>query len=189
VRGQYTGYLQEKAVRENSKTETFAAMRLHINSPRWEGVPFYIRAGKNLPVTCTEILVRFKHHPSAYSSIASKPNHIRFRISPDVTVAFGMLIMAPGEDMASVLSEVQGNPTPFPNEKDAYERVLTDAMAGDPTQFARQDYVEEAWKLVDEYLQADSLVVDYAPGSWGPDSVNELICPPGGWNNPTLLKK
>jgi glucose-6-phosphate 1-dehydrogenase len=104
-------------------------------------------------------------------------------------VAFGMLIMAPGEDMASVLSEVQGNPTPFPNEKDAYERVLTDAMAGDPTQFARQDYVEEAWKLVDEYLEADSPVFDYAPGSWGPDSVNELICPPGGWNNPTLLKK
>jgi glucose-6-phosphate 1-dehydrogenase len=176
VRGQYTGYLQEKAVRENSKTETFAAMRLHINSPRWEGVPFYIRAGKYLPVTCTEIMVRFKHHPSAYSSIASKPNHIRFRISPDVTVAFGMLIMAPGEDMASVLSEVHGNPTPFPNEKDAYERVLTDAMDGDPTQFARQDYVEEAWKLVDDYLQADSPVVDYAPGSWGPDSVNELIC-------------
>lgn len=189
VRGQYTGYLQEKAVRENSKTETFAAMRLHINSLRWEGVPFYIRAGKNLPVTCTEIMVRFKHHPSAYSSIASKPNHIRFRISPDVTVAFGMLIMAPEEDMASVLSEVQGNPTPFPNEKDAYERVLTDAMDGDPTQFARQDYVEEAWKLVDEYLQADTPVVGYAPGTWGPDSVNDLICPPGGWNNPTLLKK
>ena len=189
VRGQYRGYHQEKAVGENSKTETFAAIRLHINSPRWEGVPFYIRAGKHLPVTCTEILVRFKHHPSAYSSIASKPNHIRFRISPDVTVAFGMLIMAPGEDMASVLSEVQGNPTPFPNEKDAYERVLTDAMAGDPTHFARQDYVEEAWKLVDEYLHADSPVFDYTPGTWGPEEVNELICPTGGWNNPTLPKK
>jgi len=189
VRGQYVGYLQEKAVRENSKTETFAAMRLNINSPRWEGVPFYIRAGKQLPVTCTEIMVRFKHLPSAYSSIASKPNHIRFRISPDVTVAFGMLIMAPEEDMASVLSEVQGNPTPFSNEKDAYERVLTDAMDGDATHFARQDYVEEAWKLVDEYLHSDSPVFDYAPGTWGPDSVNELICPPGGWNNPTLPKK
>ena len=189
VRGRYQGYLQEKAVAENSKTETFAALRLHINSPRWEGVPFFIRAGKNLPVTCTEILVRFKHHASAYSTIASKPNHIRFRISPDVTVAFGMLIMAPGEDMASVLTEVQGNPTPFPNEKDAYERVLTDAMAGDPTHFARQDYVEEAWKLVDDYLHSDSPVFDYAPGTWGPKEVNELICPPGGWNNPTLAKK
>lgn len=189
VRGQYQGYLHEKAVSEGSKTETFAAMRLHINSPRWDGVPFFIRAGKQLPVTCTEILVRFKHHPSAYSSIASKPNHIRFRISPDVTVAFGMLIMAPQEDMASVLSEVQGNPTPFPNEKDAYERVLTDAMAGDPTHFARQDYVEEAWKLVDDYLHTDSPVFNYAPGTWGPKEVNELICPPGGWNNPTLQKK
>ena len=189
VRGQYKGYLQEKAVSEGSKTETFAAIRLHINSPRWDGVPFFIRAGKQLPVTSTEILVRFKHLPSAYSSIASKPNHIRFRISPDVTVAFGMLIMAPEEDMASVLSEVQGNPTPFPKEKDAYERVLTDAMAGDPTHFARQDYVEEAWKLVDDYLHADSPVFTYIPGTWGPEEVNELICPPGGWNNPTLQKK
>lgn len=186
--GQYTGYLGEKAVKENSNTETFAAMRLHINSPRWEGVPFFIRAGKNLPVTSTEILVRFKHHPSAYSSIATKPNHIRFRISPDVKIAFGMLIMAPGEDMSSVLSEVQGNPTPFPNEKDAYERVLTDAMEGDPTQFARQDYVEEAWKIVDKYLASDHPVYPYEPGTWGPQKVEEQLLPPGGWNNPEVIK-
>lgn len=189
VKGQYAGYLNEKAVKPDSKTETFSAMRLHIDSPRWEGVPFFIRAGKNLPVTCTEILVRFKHFPSAYSSIATQPNHIRFRISPDVTVAFGMLIMAQGEDMASVLSEVQGNPTPFPNEKDAYERVLTDAMAGDPTHFARQDYVEEAWKIVDDYLKSDVPVYTYEPGTWGPENVDELILPPGGWNNPVVVKK
>lgn len=186
--GQYEGYLGEKAVKENSKTETFAAMRLHIDNPRWEGVPFYIRAGKNLPVTCTEIVVKFKHLPSAYSSIATQPNHIRFRISPDVTVAFGMLIMAQGENMASVLSEVQGNPTPFPNEKEAYERVLTDAMAGDPTHFARQDYVEEAWKIVDEYLSADHPVYSYDIHSWGPDIVNDQILPLGGWNNPVITK-
>lgn len=186
--GQYSGYLGEKAVKEGSKTETFAAMRLHIDSPRWDGVPFYIRAGKNLPVTCTEILVKFKHLPSAYSSIANQPNHIRFRISPDVTVAFGMLIMAPGEDMASVLSEVQGNPTPFPNEKDAYERVLTDAMAGDPTHFARQDYVEEAWKIVDDYLSSDHPVYSYDAKTWGPENVNEQIHPVGGWNNPVVIK-
>jgi glucose-6-phosphate 1-dehydrogenase len=186
--GQYKGYLGEKAVKEDSRTETFAAMRLHIDSPRWKGVPFYIRAGKNLPVTSTEILVRFKHLPSAYSSIATQPNHIRFRISPDVKVAFGMLIMAPGEDMASVLSEVQGNPTPFPNEKEAYERVLTDAMAGDPTHFARQDYVEEAWKIVDDYLSQDHPVYTYDIGTWGPDNVNEQINPPGGWNNPRVNK-
>jgi glucose-6-phosphate 1-dehydrogenase len=187
--GQYEGYLTEKAVKKDSKTETFAAMRLHIDSPRWDGVPFYIRAGKNLPVTSTEILVRFKHHPSAYSSIATQPNHIRFRISPDVKVAFGMLIMAPGEDMSSVLSEVQGNPTPFPNEKDAYERVLTDAMAGDPTHFARQDYVEEAWKIVDDYLSSEHLVYPYEPGTWGPKNVDEVIMPLGGWNNPVVTKK
>lgn len=186
--GQYKGYLGEKAVNEDSRTETFAAIRLHIDSPRWKGVPFYIRAGKNLPVTSTEILVRFKHLPSAYSSIATQPNHIRFRISPDVKVAFGMLIMAPGEDMASVLSEVQGNPTPFPNEKDAYERVLTDAMAGDPTHFARQDYVEEAWKIVDDYLAQDHPVYTYEIGTWGPENVNEQINPPGGWNNPVVNK-
>lgn len=188
VKGQYKGYLQEKAVKENSKTETFAAIRLHINSPRWEGVPFYIRAGKNLPVTCTEILVRFRHLPSAYSTIATEPNYIRFRISPDVIVAVGMLIMAPEEDMQSVMSEVQGNPTPFPNEKDAYERVLTDAMAGDPTQFARQDYVEDAWKIIDDYLASDCPVFEYEPGSWGPDNVDELIVPPGGWSNPVVKK-
>ncbi|WP_026969037.1 glucose-6-phosphate dehydrogenase [Algoriphagus terrigena] len=187
--GQYEGYLGEKAVKEGSKTETFAALRLHIDSPRWEGVPFFIRAGKNLPVTCTEIVVRFKHLPSAYSGIAAQPNHIRFRISPDVTVAFGMLIMAPGEDMSSVLSEVQGNPTPFPNEKEAYERVLTDAMAGDPTHFARQDYVEEAWKIVDEYLSSDHPVYRYDIKSWGPDIVNEQILPLGGWNDPVVTKK
>lgn len=186
VKGQYRGYLEEKAVKPDSKTETFAAMRLHINSPRWEGVPFYIRAGKNLPVTCTEILVKLKHLPTAYSSIASQPNHIRFRISPDVIVAFGMLIMSEGEDMKSVLSEIQGNPTPFPNEKDAYERVLTDAMAGDPTHFAREDYVEEAWKIVDDYLASDVPVYQYEPGTWGPDTVDELILPLGGWNNPEV---
>lgn len=186
--GQYEGYLGEKAVKEGSKTETFAAMRLNIDSPRWEGVPFYIRAGKNLPVTCTEILVRFKHLPSAYSSIATQPNHIRFRISPDVKVAFGMLIMAQGEDMSSVLSEVQGNPTPFPNQKEAYERVLTDAMAGDPTHFARQDYVEEAWKIVDEYLASDHPVYSYDVKSWGPEIVNEQILPLGGWNDPVVTK-
>lgn len=187
--GQYEGYLGEKAVKADSKTETFAAMRLQIDSPRWEGVPFYIRAGKNLPVTSTEILVRFKHLPSAYSSIATQPNHIRFRISPDVKVAFGMLIMAPGEDMSSVLSEVQGNPTPFPNEKEAYERVLTDAMAGDPTHFARQDYVEEAWKIVDDYLEQDRPVYTYPKGTWGPENVNQQINPLGGWNNPIVHKQ
>ncbi|GMQ23764.1 glucose-6-phosphate dehydrogenase [Algoriphagus sp. oki45] len=189
VKGQYEGYLQENKVDPNSKTETFAAIRLHIDSPRWKGVPFFIRAGKNLPVTCTEILVRFKHLPSAYSSIATQPNHIRFRISPDVSVGFGMLIMAPEEDMASVLSEVQGNPTPFPNEKEAYERVLTDAMAGDPTHFARQDYVEEAWKIVDDYLAEDHPVYPYEPKSWGPEITNKQILPPGGWKNPIVSKK
>lgn len=187
--GQYKGYLEEKAVKEDSKTETFAAMRLQIDSPRWHGVPLYIRAGKSLPVTSTEILVRFKHLPSAYSSIATQPNHIRFRISPDVKIAFGMLIMAPGEDMTSVLSEVQGNPTPFPNEKEAYERVLTDAMAGDPTHFARQDYVEEAWKIVDDYLALDHPVYTYDMGTWGPENVIQQVYPPGGWNNPIVNKK
>ncbi|WP_111669599.1 glucose-6-phosphate dehydrogenase [Algoriphagus litoralis] len=186
--GQYEGYLGEKAVKEDSNTETFAAMRLQINSPRWEGVPLYIRAGKNLPVTSTEILVKFRHLPSAYSSIATQPNHIRFRISPDVKVAFGMLIMAPEEDMKSVLSEVQGNPTPFPNEKEAYERVLTDAMAGDPTHFARKDYVEEAWKIVDDYLAKDREVYPYEKGTWGPELVSQKINPPGGWNNPIVNK-
>ena len=186
IRGQFKGYLSEPGVKPDSNTETFAAMQLFINSPRWEGVPIFIQAGKNLPVTCTEIVVRLKKVPTAYSHLAISSNYVRMRISPDVRVAFGMLNMAPGEKMEASAVEIGGTPNPYAGEKDAYETVLTDAMAGDATVFARQDYVEEAWRIVDPYMNLDTPVYRYEPKTWGPAEVKQNLQPAGGWHYPVL---
>ena len=188
VRGQFKGYRSEAGVKPDSKTETFAAMQMSIDSPRWAGVPIYIQAGKNLPVTCTEILVRLKHIPSAYSSLVIAPNHLRFRISPDVSFAFGMLNMVAGEKMEAARVEIMGTPNPYAEQKDAYETVLTDAMAGDATVFARQDYVEEAWRIVDPYLSSDSPVYEYDLQTWGPPELATQLNPEGGWHYPVDTK-
>jgi glucose-6-phosphate 1-dehydrogenase len=131
IRGQFRGYRSEKGVAPDSKVETFAALRLEINSWRWQGVPFYIRAGKCLPVTCTEILVRLRRPPTVYPSPALKPNHMRLQISPEVTIALGMMVMAPGEEMVGQAAEMVASRHPRADEMDAYERVLGDAMAGE----------------------------------------------------------
>jgi glucose-6-phosphate 1-dehydrogenase len=186
IRGQFRGFTSEAGVVPASKTETFAAMRLDINSPRWQGVPFFIRAGKNLPVTCTEILVRFRRAPNSYSDLATAPNHLRFRISPNVQLAMGMLMMVDDEKMTGALKELAGTPSPIGEEKDAYERVLTDAIQGDATLFARQDYIEEAWRIVDPYLKSDSPVYGYEPKTWGPAETDKLVAAAGGWNNPEI---
>jgi glucose-6-phosphate 1-dehydrogenase len=186
IRGQFAGYLSEPGVARESKTETFAALRLDIDSPRWQGVPFYLRAGKNLPVTCTEIVARLRRPPNAYSDLATVPNHLRVRISPAVQFAFGMLVMADDEKMTGTLKELEGTPLPINDEKDAYERVLTDAIEGDATLFARQDYVEEAWRIVDPVLKAGTPVYSYAPGTWGPAEEGQKFSPPGGWNDPEV---
>ena len=185
VRGQFKGYLNEKGVAPNSQTETFAALKLEINSWRWQGVPFYIRAGKNLPVTCTEIMGRFRKPPSVLPANEIKENHLRFRVSPDVTIALGMTVMAPGDDMTFTTAEMLASRHPSAEEMDAYERVLGDAMEGDATLFARQDYVEEAWRIVDPALKAATAVYQYDPGTWGPNEVRR-VTPAAGWNNPIL---
>jgi glucose-6-phosphate 1-dehydrogenase len=184
VRGQFRGYLTEKGVATDSKVETFAALRLGINSWRWQGVPFYIRAGKRLPVTCTEVLVRLRRPPTIYPSQALTPNHLRLRISPDVATALGMMILAPGEGMEGQAVEMLVSHHPRAGEMDAYERLLGDAMAGDTTLFAREDYVEEAWRIVDPALKADTPVYVYEPGAWGPAQVDQQVSPAGGWHNP-----
>ena len=188
VRGQFRGYKSEEGVKPDSKVETFAAMRLSINSPRWQGVPFFIRAGKNLPVTCTEILVRLHRSANVYSELGTASNHLRFRISPRVQFAFGMLVMVDDEKMTGALKELAGTPEPVSDEKDAYERVLTDAMEGDATLFARQDYVEEAWRIVDPYLKSDSPVYGYEPKTWGPAEADQLVAAAGGWHNPVTSR-
>ena len=186
IRGQFRGFKSEAGVAPKSKTETFAALRLDINSPRWKGVPFYVRAGKNLPVTCMEIMVRFQRPPNVYSDLATAPNHLRIRISPAVQFAMGMLVMVDDDKMIGAVKELEGTPTPISDEKDAYERVLTDAIEGDATLFARQDYVEEAWRIVDPVLKADTPVCQYEANTWGPKEVDQKVAPPGGWHNPMV---
>lgn len=188
VRGRFRGYLSEAGVAPDSKTETFAALRLDINSPRWQGVPIYVRAGKNLPVTCTEIMVRFRRAPNAYSDLATAPNFLRMRISPTVQFAVGMQVMVDDDKMIGGVRELAGDRTPLSDEKDAYERVLSDAIEGDATLFARQDYVEEAWRIVDPVLKAGTPVYEYEANTWGPDEVDQKVMPPGGWHNPRLAK-
>ncbi len=186
VRGQFRGYRNEPGVASNSQVETFAALQLEIDSWRWRGVPFYIRAGKSLPVTCTEVLVRLHQPPTMYRDFDLNPNYCRFQISPDVTLAFGLNVLAAAEDTDESV-ELLASHHPGADEMDAYERVLGDAMAGDASLFAREDYVEEAWRIVDPVLKAGTPVYDYEPNSWGPREVDQRVSPPGGWHNPTVI--
>jgi glucose-6-phosphate 1-dehydrogenase len=186
VRGQFRGYRSEKGVASDSTVETFVALRLSIDSWRWQGVPFYIRAGKCLPVTCTEIVVRLRQPPTMFHGFSLESNYCRFRISPDITIAIGANVIAPGQETRSQGAEMVGTRLPRADEMDAYERVLGDAMHGDATLFAREDYVEEAWRIVDPVLKAGTPVYEYEPGTWGPKEVGARVSPPGGWQNPTV---
>jgi glucose-6-phosphate 1-dehydrogenase len=186
IRGQFRGYRNEKGVAPDSQIETFAALRLEIDSWRWKGVPFYIRAGKCLPVTCAEIIVRFRQPPTMFSEFNLQANYFRFRISPEVTLAFGMNVIAPGQDSVSQTDEMVVSQHPRADEMDAYERVLGDAMAGDPTLFAREDYVEEAWRIVDPVLKANTPITEYDPQTWGPSDIDQRVAPVGGWQNPIV---
>lgn len=185
VRGQFRGYLDEPGVAPDSKIETFAAMRLHLNSWRWEGVPFYIRAGKNLPMTCMEVIARFRKPPAIdIAEAGAAQNYMRFRISPEMTVAMSMSVSAPDAPGKREAVELVASRHPGAQEMEAYERVLTDALAGDATLFARQDYVEEAWRVVDSVLKEDTPNCTYQPGTWGPSEENARVIPPGGWHTP-----
>ena len=186
VRGQFRGYRNERGVAADSKVETFAAMQLEIDSWRWRGVPFYIRAGKFLPVTCTEVLVRLRQPPTMYEGFDLRSNHYRMRISPDIEFAFCTNIISPTDGSISIPNEIVGSRHPTANEMGAYERVLGDAMAGDATLFAREDYVEEAWRIVDPVLKAGTPVYEYEPKTWGPKEVEQKVTPPGGWHNPVV---
>ena len=186
VRGQFRGYRQEKGVAPNSQVETFAALELRINSWRWKGVPFYIRAGKCLPVTCTEIVARLRRPPTMFDQYELQPNYVRFRISPEIVFAIGMMVIAPGQEKAAACTESIASRHPAAGEMDAYERLLGDAMEGDQTLFAREDYVEEAWRIVDPVLKTSTPVLEYEPNTWGPADTDQQICPPGGWQNPVV---
>jgi glucose-6-phosphate 1-dehydrogenase len=188
VRGQFRGYQDEKGVAKGSQTETFAVLKLEINSWRWKGVPFYIRAGKCLPLTCTEILGKFRKPPTLIPDSILTENHLRLRLSPEVTIAMGMMSLAPGDGMSLQTGEMVASRSPRADDMDAYERVLGAAMEGDATLFAREDYVEEAWRIVDPVVKANTPIHPYQPGTWGPQEVEQLT-PPGGWVNPKTAQE
>jgi glucose-6-phosphate 1-dehydrogenase len=186
IRGQFIGYLQEKGVAPNSQVETFAALQIEIKSWRWDGVPFYIRAGKNLPVTVTEVMARMRQPPMTNMTEPDTPrNYLRFRISPEMTIAMAVAVVPSGGGKQQEV-ELLASRHPRPGEMEAYERVLTDAMAGDATLFARQDYVEEAWRIVDPMLKAGTPVYPYEPHTWGPLQEDSRLRPPCGWDVPKV---
>src|SRR6202043_3626843 len=184
VRGQFRDYLKEKGVAQNSQVETFAALKLEIDSWRWRGVPFYIRAGKCLPATITEVVVRLRRPPTIFQSVDLQSNYFRVRISPENSIAFGLNFAVPGDETVGVSTEITGCRAPVPDNMDAYERVLGDAMAGDAALFAREDYVEEAWRIVDPALKASTPISQYEQKTWGPAEVEKQVSPPGGWLDP-----
>jgi glucose-6-phosphate 1-dehydrogenase len=183
VRGQFRGYRAEDGVARDSTVETFAAVRLHIDSWRWEGVPFFIRAGKLLAVTATEVMVTLKK-PPLIKLASGDTNYVRFRLSPEVTIAIGARVKRPGEAMISEPAEFQIAHNPRADEMDAYERLLGDAMDGDAMLFARQDSVEAAWAVVQPILGDATPVREYEPGSWGPVEADRLTAGVGGWHQP-----
>jgi glucose-6-phosphate 1-dehydrogenase len=184
VRGQFRGYRKEKGVAPDSTVETFAAARLQIDSWRWDGVPFFIRAGKCLATTTTEILVTLRRPPLS-NLCPRETNYVLFQLSPKVKIALGARVKRPGEQMLTDSAELNVVQQSDPDEMDAYERLLGDAMAGDPMLFAREDAVEAAWAVVEPILGSITRVHEYEPGSWGPPEAAQLTAEVGGWHCPT----
>jgi len=185
VRGQYRGYREEPGVAADSKVETYAALALSIDSWRWSGVPFYLRAGKCLPVTATEVVVELRPPPANVFGDAGpeQPNHLRFRVGPEVAIALGAHVKKPGpvmtgHDVELFVAEHPGD------DMDAYELLISAALIGDTSHFAREDEVEAAWAIVDPVLQAVAPPLEYLPGSWGPPQAESLLKGPCGWHNP-----
>ncbi len=187
VRGQFKGYRDEPGVAKDSFMATYAALRLYVDSWRWEGVPFYVRAGKSLKETRTEVMVEFKNPPQVvFKEPAPKMgNYIRFQLNPKVLIALGARAKKHGEGMTGVpteLSVVEQEEQGEGGRMEAYERLLNDAMLGDATLFARQDVVEAAWAIVDPVIHGPSPMYEYEPGTWGPKEADRLVEAVGGWN-------
>ena len=187
VRGQFRGYRDEPGVSKSSPVATYAALRLNVDSWRWAGVPFYVRAGKHLKTTVTEVFAELKNAPQVVFSepMPSVGNYVRFRLGPQVAIALGARAKRAGEGMAGRPVELSIVEQPAGTGPGDYERLLGDAMGGDATLFARQDVVEAAWAIVDPLLQDPGAMFEYEPGSWGPPQADSLVADVGGWNTPT----
>ena len=185
VRGQYAGYTGEPGVSPHSTVETFAAVRLQVDTWRWAGVPFVIRAGKHLPLTATEVVVQFNQPPQVIfeDKDVGGRNYARFRLSPNEVIALGARAKVPGEAMVGEAVELQVH-SEHPDEMPPYERLLGDAMEGDAALFARQDAVEAAWRIVDPILDDAVAVHPYDQGTWGPGEASGLVGDIGGWTDP-----
>lgn len=187
VCGQFRGYRAEPGVAADSRVSTYAALRLHVDSWRWEGVPFLVRAGKCLRTTCTEIVVELKQAPPVVFAEppAAMGNYVRFRLGPDVAIAIGAAIKEPGDALVGRPVELSVVRHDTGDDRDAYERLLGDAMRGDAALFARQDVVEAAWAIVDPLISRPAEApVEYEPGGWGPPEAERLAADVGGWNTP-----
>jgi len=183
VRGQYSGYLDTRGVKKDSKTETYVALRLTINSWRWRGVPFFIRAGKSLPITETEVVAKLRAPCPIFAMEAPPANYVRFRISGEPVIAIGASIKSAGDQLRGCPIELIADQQCGADEMLPYEELLGDAMAGNQTWFAREDYVEEAWRIVDPILD-QPVVFEYQPGGWGPAEADTLVASVGGGWNP-----
>jgi glucose-6-phosphate 1-dehydrogenase len=185
VRGQFRGYRDEKGVAKDSQIETFAALRLHIDTWRWAGVPFYIRAGKCLPISATEVMITLKRPPLAIfdPSQSMPPNYFRLRLSPEVVICAGALVKENGEEMRGEPVELTARHKTR-REKAPYERLLGDAVRGDAALFTQDASVEAAWKVVDPILTSAPAVIEYAPGTWGPKAATDLVNGSETWHDP-----
>jgi glucose-6-phosphate 1-dehydrogenase len=186
--GQFRGYRDEPGVANDSRVETFVALKLGINSWRWKGVPFYIRAGKRLPVTAAEVLVKLRQPPAIFSALPSPANYFRFRVTPHLMIAIGASVKKAGDQPEGEQVELVVSEESDPSEMGAYEELLFDAMRGNSARFARQDYVEEAWRIVDPILAERRPAYEYEPGTWGPSQATALIEPDGAWFDPEEAK-
>jgi len=185
VRGQFRGYRDEQGVAADSRVETFAALCLHIDTWRWSGVPFYIRAGKCLPITTTEVRVNLKCPPLAiFDEISpATSNYFRFRLSPEVTISAGARVKQHGEEMRGEPVELIARHEPR-SETLPYERLLRDALRGEPALFTDGDSVEAAWRVIEPALADAAPTLAYEPGSWGPSAAAEIVVSDEGWHDP-----
>jgi len=185
VRGQFRGYREEPGVSPTSKVETFAALRLWIDSWRWEGVPILVRAGKCMPVTATEVRVQLKRPPRA-KVFAGQGNYLRLRVTPDLDIAMGVRVRQSEEIFRGESTELSLVRHFGEDEKGAYDRLLSAALQGDGTLFTREDAVAEAWRIVDPLLRGDNPVYEYDSGTWGPRAAERIAADVGGWHAPSI---